>query len=206
MRAVLSIVIGYLFGSISPSTAISKRKSRNLRENGTGNLGATNTMLVFGKWYGIIVMIIDMLKAYLSVRIARLLFPNLAVAGLLAGCGSVVGHIFPLYHNFKGGKGLACFAGMILALDINIFSVLLTLGVIAVFVSDYAVALPVSAAFSAPAVFGWYYASTAAFGILLIPCTVMLFKHRDNFRRIKDGTEIKFRSFVRTKIRKNRSE
>ncbi|MBQ8826407.1 MAG: glycerol-3-phosphate acyltransferase [Oscillospiraceae bacterium] len=184
--------------------AISKRKCTDLRENGTGNLGATNTMLVFGKWYGIIVMVIDMLKAYLSVKIARLLFPNIAIAGLLAGCGSVVGHIFPLYHKFKGGKGLACFAGMILALDFNIFSVLLTLGVAAVFISDYAVALPVSAAFSAPAVFGLYYASSAVFGILLIPCTVMLFKHRDNFRRIKDGSEIKFRSFLRNKIRKHK--
>ena len=204
MRALLCTVTGYLLGSISPSSAISKRKCTDLRENGTGNLGATNTMLVLGKWYGIIVMIIDILKAYLSVKIARLLFPNFAVAGLLAGCGSVVGHIFPLYHGFKGGKGLACFAGMILALDFNIFSVLLALGVISVFLSDYAVALPVSAAFSAPAVFGLYYASSAVFGILLIPCTVMLFKHRDNFRRIKDGSEIKFRSFMKNKIRKHK--
>ena len=204
MADILSAFIGYLLGSISPSTAISKRESTDLRTSGTGNLGATNTMLVFGKWYGIIVMVIDILKAYLAVKIARLLFPRYAVAGLVAGCGAVVGHIFPVYHKFRGGKGLACFAGMILALDMNIFSLLLMLGVVSVLISDYAVALPVSAAFSAPAVFGLYYASSVVFGILLIPCTVMIIKHKDNFIRIKEGTEIKFRSFVRKKINKKK--
>lgn len=202
MKALCSLVIGYLLGSVSPSAYISKQKSTDLRVNGTGNLGATNTMLVLGKWYGIIVMVIDILKSYIAVRLARLLFPKLAVAGMLAGCGAVVGHIFPLYHKFRGGKGLACFAGMILATDLTVFNVLLTLGIVSVLISDYAVALPVSAACSAPVVFGIYYASTAVFGILLIPCTVMLLKHRDNFRRIKDGSEIKFRSFVGKRIRK----
>ena len=97
-------------------------------------------------------------------------------------------------------------AGMILALDMNIFTFMLAVGMVSVLISDYAVALPVSAAFSAPAVFGMYYASILTFGILLIPCTVMLLKHRDNFRRIKNGTEIRFRSFVRTKIRKRKNE
>lgn len=206
MTAAFSVITGYLLGSLSPSAVISRMKSKDLRENGTGNLGATNTMLVFGKWYGIIVMIIDILKSYIAVKIARLMFPRLAVAGILAGCGALVGHMFPVYNNFKGGKGLACMAGMILALDMNIFTFMLAVGMVSVLISDYAVALPVSAAFSAPAVFGMYYASMLTFGILLIPCTVMLLKHRDNFRRIKNGTEIRFRSFVRTKIRKRKNE
>ena len=69
MRALLCTVTGYLLGSISPSSAISKRKCTDLRENGTGNLGATNTMLVLGKWYGIIVMIIDLILSMVRMKI-----------------------------------------------------------------------------------------------------------------------------------------
>lgn len=202
MSAVVSLIMGYLLGSFSPSVVLSKIKSKDLRENGTGNLGATNTMLVFGKWYGIIVMVVDILKSYIAVKLARMMFTKLAAAGMLAGCGAIVGHIFPLYNKFKGGKGLACMAGMILALDFNVFSLMLMLGVVSVFISDYAVALPVFAACSAPFVLGLYYASMAVFGVLLIPCAVMLMKHRDNFRRIKNGTEIKFRSYVRKALKK----
>lgn len=202
MAAVVSLIMGYLLGSLSPAAMLSKIKSKDLRKNGTGNLGATNTMLVLGKWYGIMVMVIDILKSYIAVKLARMMFARVAAAGMLAGCGAIVGHIFPLYNKFKGGKGLACMAGMILALDFNVFSMMLTLGVVSVIVSDYAVALPVFAACSTPFVFGMYYASVAVFGVLLIPCTVMLLKHKDNFSRIKRGTEIKFRSYLRKKLEK----
>lgn len=115
LETVISLVIGYLLGTLSPAALFAKLKKVNLRKRGTGNLGATNTTMVLGKQYGALVMILDIGKAFLACKLAELLFPELAVAGLLAGAAAVVGHIYPFYMKFKGGKGLAAFGGMILA-------------------------------------------------------------------------------------------
>ena len=82
---VLSAASGHGLGQLNPAALISKLKNRDLRENGTGNLGATNTMLVFGKAYGIAVMLFDVLKAYFAIKIAKALFTKYVFAGLIAG-------------------------------------------------------------------------------------------------------------------------
>ena len=119
-----SLLIGYLFGGLNPAAMVAAVKKVNLRERGTKNLGATNVTLTVGMRYGVAVMLFDVMKAYISVKLARLLFPKAAAAGLLAGCGAVVGHIYPVYLKFKGGKGLAAFGGMILAMDPVLFLIL----------------------------------------------------------------------------------
>ena len=201
-EVVLSMGIGYLFGLLSPAALISMIKKKNLKENGTGNLGATNTMLVFGKKYGAIVMVIDILKAFISVKFAKWLFPNLAIAGLLAGCCTVIAHIFPLHLKFKGGKGLASFGGMILAVDPGLFLILLTLGIILILITNYGVALPISATVLAPFLAGVRMRSMSAFGVLFVVGAVILYKHGDNFERIREGSEIKVRDFIRGHMHK----
>jgi len=107
MRLLLSFIIGYLIGTVNPAALLAKRKQYNLKQSGTGNLGATNTMLAFGLRYGIFVLAFDLCKAYLSVHLSRFLFPKSELSGLVAGVGSVVGHIYPWHLKFKGGKGSA---------------------------------------------------------------------------------------------------
>ena len=202
LEVVLSMMIDYLFGLLNPAALISKIKTKNLKENGTGNLGATNTMLVFGKKYGAVVMIIDILKAFVSVRLVKLLFPNLAIAGLMAGCCTVIAHIFPVHLKFKGVKGLASFGGMVLAYDPGLFLVLVALGVVLIFITNYAVALPISATVLAPFLAGIRAQSLSVFGLLFVVCALIIYKHGDNFVRIREGSEIKVRDFLKNKNRK----
>lgn len=146
MNAILSLGFGYLIGCINPAAWLSKKKNVNLKKEGTGNLGATNTALVLGKKAGYFVLLIDMLKSIFSYKVARFLFPKIAVvAGLLAGIGVLLGHCFPVTMGFVGGKGLASFGGLVLAYDPLLFVILLSIGIGMAFLMDYGVYLAISA-------------------------------------------------------------
>ena len=146
MHAILSLGLGYLIGCINPAAWVGKKKNVDLKQEGTGNLGATNTALVLGKKAGYFVLIFDMLKSIFSYKVARLLFPKIAAAaGLLAGIGVLLGHCFPVTMGFVGGKGLASFGGLVLAHDPLLFAILLTLGIIMAFLMNYGVYLAVTA-------------------------------------------------------------
>ncbi|WP_426461276.1 glycerol-3-phosphate 1-O-acyltransferase PlsY [Mycoplasma hafezii] len=116
-------VLGYLFGSLNTSIILSKVwKKQDVREFNSNNAGATNSSRTFGKKFGLIVLIIDVLKGYLSVLLIGYL-PFLSIANeyyifpLLAGLGCVVGHIFPCFFKFKGGKGVGCNIGILIAIN-----------------------------------------------------------------------------------------
>lgn len=192
---LLSAAIGYGIGQLSPAALISKLKNRDLRENGTGNLGATNTMLVFGKAYGIAVMIFDVLKAYIAIKIAKALFPKFVFAGLAAGCFSVIGHIFPAYLNFRGGKGVATFAGMMLAYDIRVLLSFLLVAIVIMIVTDTGHYGPVSAMVLFPMWLGIKVKSIVVFGGVAAVGGLIVYKHRENFMNAKEGKEIRVREF-----------
>ena len=195
MGTVMCLSLGYFLGSLSPAAYLAKLKRVNLRREGSGNLGATNTMLVMGFRYGLFVLLFDLMKTIFANRLAKVLFPHLYLAGLLAACGAVIGHIFPFYMHFQGGKGVACLAGLVMTFDFGLFLLLLAVGVMVMFVFNYGVIAPVTVA----AVFPWFvlwktqsfwaWLVTAAVGLLIIQ------KHRENFERIKAGEEIKVRTY-----------
>lgn len=145
MSAILSLVMGYFIGCINPAALVGKKKNVNLKEEGTGNLGATNTALVLGKNAGYFVLVFDMFKSIFSYKMAKYLFSRLPYAGLIAGIGVLIGHCFPVFMHFQGGKGLASFGGLVLAHDPLLFVVLLTLGLTAAYVLNYGVWLAVTA-------------------------------------------------------------
>ena len=193
---ILSAAVGYGLGQLSPAALISKIKNRDLRENGTGNLGATNTMLVFGKAYGIAVMIFDVLKAYIAIQIAKALFPKYVFAGLTAGCFAVIGHIFPAYLNFRGGKGVATFAGLILAYDIRVLLGLLLVAIVIMIMTDTGHYGPASAAVLFPVWLWIKMKSIVVFGGVAAVGGLIIYKHRENFVKAKEGTEIRVREFA----------
>lgn len=151
--------------------------------------------VTLGFAHGILVMVIDMLKAFLSVKLAKLLFPHIAAAGLLAGCSCVVGHIFPVLHRFRGGKGLAAFGGMILALDYVLFLILVSIGIVVVLITDYAISMTFSAVSLAPYVTLLRLHSWVTFAFVLAVSGLVLYKHRENIARVKNGTEMKISTF-----------
>ena len=193
---VLSAAIGYGMGQINPAAMVSKLKKKDLREYGTGNLGATNTVLVFGKAYGILVLLIDVFKAYFAIQITKTLFPMMKFAGLAAGCFAVIGHVFPAYLEFHGGKGVATFAGMILAYDVRVLIVILAIAILLMVVTNFGTWGPVSAAFLFPVWLLIKVESLTVFGGVAAVGGLVIYKHKENFRNAKEGKEILVNEFA----------
>ena len=106
MGYLFAVFLGYLLGSSNLAYYLSRIRKHDIRKSGTGNLGASNATVLFGWKAGVSVALHDVGKAVLAVIIARGLFPNLENAGAVAGVAAVLGHIFPVWLNFKGGKGV----------------------------------------------------------------------------------------------------
>lgn len=202
MEYLYCILIGYLLGSISPSAIISKIKKVNLKENGTKNLGATNTMLVFGKGYGVFVMLFDVFKAFTAVKLCELLFPTFTASGILAGSSAVLGHICPFYLKFKGGKGLASFAGLLLALDPVIFFFTLVVAVAMILIVNYCVAAPFTGAVIFPILYGAKHPEPAVIIIAILVSLLLALRHIPDISRVKRGEDYKIREYLREHLRK----
>jgi len=202
LKLILCIFISYIAGSISPSALIARIKQKDLRSCGTGNLGATNTMLVLGRSYGAFVMVFDIGKGVLATNLGRLLCPQISFAAIAAGCFAVIGHIFPFYLGFRGGKGLATYAGMILALDPLLFSVLLVICLSLMLITNHSVALPYSAAVLFP-VFSAVEKRSAAY-IAIASCigAVMMLKHLGNLKKAVNNEDPGVREYIKQMIRK----
>ena len=145
MGYFIAALLGYILGCSNLAYYISRAAKKDIRQSGTGNLGATNTALVLGRKAGYFVLFFDMLKSFFSYKLAKILFPQLAAAGIIACIGVILGHAFPVFLHFQGGKGLAAFGGLVLAHDPLAFAVLLTLGIIMAFVLNYGVYLAITA-------------------------------------------------------------
>lgn len=201
MKILSPLLIGYGLGSFSPAALVSKLKHTDLRSQGTGNMGGSNTMLVIGRGWGMLVMLLDILKGYFSVRIARWLFPQTAVAALLAGLGSVLGHVFPFTMRFRGGKGLAAFGGMILAWDRSVFLFLLLLGGAIMFLTNASVAMPLTAAFLFPILVLLKTADPFQFLIAAAASALIAVMHWSDIHKIRSGKGLDMRAFFRNRLR-----
>ena len=134
---VLCICFGYILGNINPTYIISKIKGIDIRVKGSGNPGASNAAMVLGKKAGIFCGLFDIFKAYLAVKITTKLYPLFKMAGMLTGMSCVLGHIYPVTMKFKGGKGLACLSGVLLAYNNKLFIAMLLFEVVVVLVTSY---------------------------------------------------------------------
>ena len=192
MKYVLCILIGYLIGAINPSYIIAKLRGFDIREKGSKNAGASNALILFGKVIGIGCAVFDIAKATFAIWLCGKLFPELTYSFAVTGVACILGHVFPFYMNFKGGKGLACLGGMILAFDWRVFLVMLAAEIIVAIVTDYICFVPLTASAVFPIVYGimrrdvWGALITA----LILP--LMLYKHKENLKRIKQKTEMPF--------------
>ena len=118
MIRIVCVLIGYVFGLFQSSYIYGKLHGIDIKQHGSGNAGTTNTLRVLGKKAGAIVLICDMVKCGLAILLVRFLFKDsyadmLPLLALYAAAGTILGHDFPFYLGFKGGKGIACTAGLI---------------------------------------------------------------------------------------------
>ena len=194
MNYIYATLLGYLLGCSSMSFYLSKWKKVDIRSHGSKNLGASNAMILMGWKAGILVALHDIGKAALAVILAQMIFPDLSNAGAVAGVASVFGHIFPFYLKFKGGKGFASYMGMTLALNWKFALVLIVVVALITLITDYIVIGTFTTIASVPAYMGFANRSSILAMILLLGTAVILYKHRENIVKLKNGTEIGLRS------------
>ncbi|WP_458407726.1 glycerol-3-phosphate 1-O-acyltransferase PlsY [Anaerotignum sp.] len=199
MFRLICMLIGYCIGCIETAHVVGKLWRVDLRQHGSGNLGTTNALRVLGKKAGAIVFIGDIMKSVIAYLICRAIFKDDAiVAGLFGSVGAVLGHNFPFYLNFKGGKGIAVMIGMTAALA---------------FTTDIRLAFP-NAIIGFGLAFGTRYVSVGslAFAVTLpISCFLLgfetevvlitlgvsalaIWRHRKNIKNLLNGTENRFGS------------
>ena len=188
-----AVVSAYLLGCSNMALYLSKYKGIDLREAGSKNLGASNAMVQLGWRAGILVGLHDIGKAFLSVLAAKLLWPQLPLIGAAAGVACVLGHMFPFYLKFRGGKGFAAYVGMVLGLNWKFALVLMVLIVLVTVITDYIVVGTVTTTVLTPVWMGLAQRSLITALILCVATAVILWKHRENFVRLANGTEIGLR-------------
>lgn len=194
MKYILAILLGYFLGCSSMSFYLSKWKKVDIRSHGSKNLGASNAMILMGWKAGILVALHDIGKAALAVILAQIIFPNVVNIGAVAGVAAVFGHIFPFYLKFKGGKGFASYMGMTLALNWRFALILIVVVALITLITDYIVIGTFTTIASVPAYMGFASHSYVLALILLAGTAVILYKHRENIVKLKNGTEIGLRS------------
>ena len=205
MLRILLLIIGYFIGNIETGYIFGKIHKMDIRNYGSGNAGATNTLRVLGAKAGLVVFLGDFCKSLIPCLVVRFIFrDNVSLSYiymLYIGLGVVLGHNFPFYLGFKGGKGVASTAGIIMALDIRIAVVCLIVFVITVAITRYVslgsifvmIILIGMSHFFVKFSYGFgdgaspmeFKLLTAAIGLLSI------FMHRANIKRLLGGTENK---------------
>ncbi|MFP3154631.1 glycerol-3-phosphate 1-O-acyltransferase PlsY [Lachnospiraceae bacterium ZAX-1] len=204
---IICVVIGYAFGLFQTGYLYGKQHHIDIREHGSGNAGTTNTLRTLGFKAGAITFLGDLLKAMAAMFVAWILFKNkypeiARVLEMYAGLGAVLGHNFPFYLKFKGGKGIACTSGFILAFYLPIAPICLILFIGAVAITRYVSLgsiLVVLSFYAQLIVFGQLGYITSYEGSLpeiyvvgAVFTLLALFKHRENIKRLCTGTENKF--------------
>ena len=205
MLRILLLIIGYFIGNIETGYIFGKIHKMDIRNYGSGNAGATNTLRVLGAKAGLVVFLGDFCKSLIPCLVVRFIFrDNVSLSYiymLYIGLGVVLGHNFPFYLGFKGGKGVASTAGIIMALDIRIAVVCLIVFIITVAITRY---VSLGSIFVMFILIGMSHflvkfsygfgegASPMEFRILTAAVGLLsIFMHRANIKRLLGGTENK---------------
>ena len=189
----VAILIGSLFGCFNIALIISKIKKIDLRNTGSKNLGASNTFISIGKGLGVLVGVCDIFKGTIAIILARLIFPEIDFLPYIAGVACIMGHMFPFYLKFKGGKGFASFVGMTLGINWKFFIVIGICIILITLITKYIVLATMTTVISYPIFLFfnthnlWIVAMVSA-----ISCIIII-KHYKNLIRIAKGEEFKFK-------------
>ena len=188
MAYIAAILVGYLLGCSNMALYISRAKGVDLRSGGSKNLGASNAVTMIGWGAGVITGIHDIGKSVVAVLLAQFLFPQVEYIGVTAGVACIFGHMYPFYLKFRGGKGFASYVGALLALNWKFGLVLVILIAIVALITDFIVAGTTLTMLTAPVYMGLTVGLVAAL-LFAAASAVILWKHRENYVRMVNGTE-----------------
>ena len=196
MVNALIILCAYLIGSIPSGLWIGKAFYKtDIREHGSGNLGATNTFRILGKKAGIIVTVMDVLKGTAAVLLPPIpYFQDSSIHPLLLGAIAVVGHMFPIFASFRGGKAVATSAGVLLGYTWPLFVILVIVFLISLKITKMVSLTSMIASLIAliySIIYGVVTGEWALCILVAVLSTFIIYRHRANIQRIKNGTEPK---------------
>ncbi|MBQ5317634.1 MAG: glycerol-3-phosphate 1-O-acyltransferase PlsY [Oscillospiraceae bacterium] len=210
IAGVISLIISYLLGSCN-SAIITVRllKNEDIREHGSKNAGLTNTLRCYGKIPALITLIGDLAKGIIAVLISRLIFSlvvgadnfDLQTIGYISGIAAIIGHIFPIYYGFKGGKGVLVSSSILIVIDPLTFAIIIPFFLIITFITRYVSVGSISAAIFYPILtfILHYFVEDIDINLCIVhTCLVavtgilLIYMHRENIKRLRNGTENKF--------------
>ncbi|MEX8548954.1 MAG: glycerol-3-phosphate 1-O-acyltransferase PlsY [Mucilaginibacter sp.] len=207
-----ALILAYLLGSIPTAVWIGKYfYGIDVREYGSGNAGATNTFRVLGKKAGIPVMLIDILKGWTATNLAYLI--GMSITGphhsvqfvnyqLALGITAVMGHLFPVFAGFRGGKGIATLTGMILAVHVQASLICILVFLIVLLITRYVSLSSIAAGFTFPLstifIFHVSVRSIIVYGMCI--CVLILVTHQKNIERLMKGKESKVNFFKKKTV------
>lgn len=193
---VILTVAGYLLGAVPFALLISRLKGVDIRQVGSGNVGATNVFRMVSKGLGILTFACDVFKGFLPAY----LFPQLLTGapqdiGLLFGCAAIAGHNWPVYLRFKGGKGVATSVGVLLGVAPPAVGAGLAVWILVFVVSRYVSLASIIGAVAVPAAGWWFYGSDGWLlpSVLTVLGLLVVWRHRTNIQRLLNGTEHQFK-------------
>ena len=187
--AILCMILPYLLGSINPAIILSRAWGRDLRECGE-DAGGAGMYRVFGMRAAVIVTVLDVIKAGAAVWLGLLLWE--INGGALAGFFVVFGHMFPIFHRFNGGKGLACLAAVIVTIDLLSFLVLLLIFAICAIGARMVSFATMTAALLYPLILNAFANRGLNVAMAVVTALFVLYAHKENIKRIGEGKEPKF--------------
>ena len=206
---ILTSVLAYLLGSIPSAVWYGKIFHKiDVRQHGSGNAGATNTLRILGNKAGFIVFFLDFLKGFIATKLPALTFlkdtndvSELFNYQILFGVLAVVGHVFPVFAGFKGGKGVAVLFAVLFAMDIRVALISLAVFILLVWITRYISVGSMAGALTSPIAVGYFY-GLDQFGFLAF-CSVIaiavVYLHRPNIKRLLAGNENRFSFKSKTK-------
>ena len=208
-KIILAIALGYFVGCINPTYIMGRMHGIDVRKSGSGNAGASNGLILMGKWVGIVSALFDIFKAATVMWLAPVIFGDILCIAEVTGVACVMGHIFPIFMKFKGGKGLACLGGVLLAIDWRLLLILLAIEIAVVLIVDYICIVPITASLALPILYGvfgnlglgWLRRAEGGFvGVWIFAAlaVVIVLKHLQNIYRVATHTEMPF-SFLWSK-------
>ena len=195
--ALLLIPIAYLIGSVSFAVVVSKcMRLPDPHSYGSGNPGATNVLRTGNKLAAVLTLIGDALKGYLAVMLARIILGDASLTSTMGSwilCGVVIavflGHLFPIFHGFKGGKGVATACGILFGINWILGAATLSTWIIVAMFMRYSSLAALAAAIFGPIYFVFLFGFQPMGIALLVVCLLLIWRHRSNIRNLMNGTE-----------------
>lgn len=211
LRIIICLISGYVFGCFSTGYLVSKLYRVDIRKYGSGNVGTTNALRTLGWKAGALTFLGDFLKAIIPMILFRnFIFKDCDYAqllGLYAGFGTVLGHNYPFWLNFKGGKGIAVTSGVMAAFDPLLIPFFIVIFVVAVAITKYVSVGSLCIAILFPVWIGIRYPGQIHMLIIAILYALSAFyTHRTNIKRLLNGTENKLGQRAKVKTESDKEE